>query len=59
METQAPLLEVDNLRVEFNTLEGRIRAVDGISFSVERGEVLGFPLESPLTNRSPLRGSPA
>lgn len=32
------LLEVSNLRVEFPTLDGVVTAVDGISFSVEKGD---------------------
>ena len=42
----APLLEVENLRVEFPTRRGTLVAVDGVSFSIARGEVLGMVGES-------------
>ena len=35
----APLLEVDGLRTWFDTLTGRVRSVDGVSFTVERGSI--------------------
>ncbi len=41
-----PLLEVENLRIEFPTRRGALVAVDGVSFSIEEGEVLGVVGES-------------
>jgi oligopeptide transport system ATP-binding protein len=41
-----PLLTVTNLRTYFHTRSGVYRAVDGIDFSVERGETLGIVGES-------------
>jgi oligopeptide/dipeptide ABC transporter ATP-binding protein len=41
-----PLLEVKELKVSFRTEDGLVRAVDGISFSVDEGEVVGIVGES-------------
>jgi peptide/nickel transport system ATP-binding protein len=43
---ERPLLEVSGLRTSFATRDGIVRAVDGISFSVDRGEIMGLVGES-------------
>ncbi len=45
-EGMAQLLEVTNLRTEFKTAAGIIRAVDGVDLSVGQGETLGIVGES-------------
>ncbi len=44
--SNAPLLEVANLRVEFPTRRGTLVAVDDVSFDIAPGEVLGVVGES-------------
>lgn len=46
MNDMAPLLEIKDLKKHFNTPRGLLHAVDGVSFTVEKGQTLGVVGES-------------
>lgn len=46
IEKQTPLLEVRNLTVEFKVQDGLVRAVNGLSFKVYDGDIIGIVGES-------------
>ena len=37
-----PILKVDNLKTYFFLASGTAKAVDGVSFTLDKGETLGF-----------------
>jgi len=61
--TNGNLLEVKDLRTYFDTEDGEVKAVDGISFQLKRGETLGIVGESgsgkSVTNLSIVRLIPS
>lgn len=46
VDTDEPLIVLDNLKTHFKTERGLVRAVDGVSLSMKRGEALGVVGES-------------
>ena len=42
----APILQIDDLRVEFRSLRGVVKALNGVNLTVHRGEIIGLVGES-------------
>lgn len=63
MTSSETVIEVRNLKTYFYTYEGVVRAVDGVSFSLERGKTIGIIGESgsgkSVTAQSILRLTPS
>jgi ABC-type dipeptide/oligopeptide/nickel transport system ATPase component len=45
-DLEGPLLELTDVSTHFRTPRGLVRAVDGVSFTLERGKALGIVGES-------------
>jgi peptide/nickel transport system ATP-binding protein len=54
--TSTPLLRVEDLRVEYDTREGVLTAVDGASFEIADGEIVGIVGESGCGKSTTARG---
>jgi ABC-type dipeptide/oligopeptide/nickel transport system ATPase component len=50
-----PILEVKNLQVSFKMYVGEVQAVRGVSFTLNKGEVLAIVGESGMKSQSFLR----
>jgi oligopeptide/dipeptide ABC transporter ATP-binding protein len=46
MAHNQPILQIENLKTYFNTLDGVVRAVDGVSLEIKPGQTLGLVGES-------------
>ena len=46
IEFDSPLLDIEDLKVYYNTVNGAAKAVDGVNLTVRRGEILGIAGES-------------
>jgi peptide/nickel transport system ATP-binding protein len=46
MSSSSPLLDIQNLQTHFGTIDGVVRAVEGVSFHINAGETLGVVGES-------------
>src|SRR5207244_2483122 len=55
LEPDATVLRVDDLHVDFDVGRRRVRAVDGVSFSIRRGEIFGIVGESGCGKSATLR----
>ena len=45
-KTREPLIQIQNLKVEYLAGRGSVRAVDGVSLDIGKGEVVGLAGES-------------